>query len=219
MRRQNPEEEYGTRRWPLFLTIGIVVVLLAVALFVRLGKQDERPASQGGRPDNSASQAEPGPGGPAATGKSSTERGDRGQTGGLPVQESLAAFAAAYYRYEPGDTAASRRARFESARLPVAPGLLPGLNFEFNPGADQGLAPFDGRQRLTGKPTGEYQVTDVYGDGKLLYVVAAVNVVQSDQDGKEVGRIYVMTASNWSKDNGGWVMTAFNDTYQQAGGP
>jgi hypothetical protein len=218
-------------RWPLILTILIVAGLLTAAVLVRHkgdGSHEARPKStesaataaegQDGRPGSSASQAVTSPGGSSASSAPAPENSGTHQDE-LPVMDDLVAFTAAFYKLEPGDTAESRRARFESAGLAVAPGLFPALNFAISSGDGLGLAPFDGTQRLAATLTGEYQVTDAHGDGNLLYVVAPANMVQTDSSGKEIGRLYVMTATTWSKDEGKWLLTAFADTYQQTGGP
>jgi hypothetical protein len=215
-----PEGE-GERNWWLILTVIIVVACLAAAAFIRFGRDDDGQAAQQDASTSASASA-------TSTGPSATAgQIDEGERRQAPVDDSamydeimadLNAFVTAYYRIEPGDTADSRRARFEQVDLPVAPGLLGELNFEISTDADLDLVEFDGDQSLRASVTNEYQVTDVHGNGMLLNVVAPVEAVQTDRQGTRIGSLYVMTGSIWSWDEDSYVLTGFNDTYQQPGG-
>jgi len=133
-----------------------------------------------------------------------------------PVESQLAAFITAFYQLEPSDTTDSRRARFEQAGLAVSPELLPQLNFTVYTGSPSNQQRIDQQSVVTGTLSDTTQVTDVNGDGRLLYVEASAQVVQTRPDGQVDGQVEVMTGSTWQLQDA-WIMTSFNDTYQQPG--
>lgn len=130
-----------------------------------------------------------------------------------PVIQVLAAFVEAYHLIQPGDTTDSRLQRFEDAGLPVAPGLLSELDFTI----PSGLAI---EQEQSGNPLAVtailgdgYEVTDVYGDGSLLYVIAPVEVSMASPDGQVVDSDHLTTASTWMYQDDGWILTEYTTAH------